>query len=81
MLVVACVVSPALLLLSRPSGYIATSVALACSACYVVSRVYPLEEVLGTDDFLEFDDPHLLRRPAGAPSYCPFFMKMSILLH
>lgn len=36
MLVVACVISPALLLLSRPSGYVAPSVALACSAFFGV---------------------------------------------
>ena len=40
-LVVACVVSPALLLLSRPFGYIATSVALACSAfCVAVAFIH-----------------------------------------
>jgi hypothetical protein len=32
LLVVACVFSPALLLLSRPFGYVAASVALACSS-------------------------------------------------
>jgi hypothetical protein len=31
MLVVACVFSPAVLLLSRPSGYVAPALALACS--------------------------------------------------
>jgi hypothetical protein len=40
MLVVACVFSPALLLLSRPSGYVAPSVALACSAfCVTIAFI------------------------------------------
>lgn len=41
MLVVACVFSPALLLFSRPSGYLAPSVALACSIfCIAIAFIH-----------------------------------------
>ncbi len=41
MLVVACVFSPALLLLSRPWGYVAPSLALACSAlCVTIAFIH-----------------------------------------
>jgi hypothetical protein len=41
MLVVACVFSPALLLLSRSFGYVAASVALVCSAfCVAVAFIH-----------------------------------------
>ena len=41
MLVLACVISPGLLLLSRPSGYVAPSVALACSAfCVAIAFIH-----------------------------------------